>query len=1037
MISWTAVFLCLYHLALSVLGSLFFENYLFKDFDNSFSLVKIIFCFSFVLCLSLLSMIVFEILGFITTSLKLFIWYIDITLLILFIYLIIPVSLIYTYITFEDEKTANSLFKFKYFYTALTKMKHKKKKIYLPDEDKTNFMRKLVYVSEDLILKMKNYNKKIRNRNKQKILKFVVGCIFFLPIIWFTFYKISMITLKNNSDVYDKSDIYDIGNILQEKFKLINKEFAEEYDTNNENSQNFLFIKIIKNLLIYISVTGMTIVSAFSAFTSLYSPYTNISNFFFFVTLKKVKIIEKKIMFITDELASKKKMLLLHDYPHLINLYSKNVHYNESCFSNKLHSYNNRNRHNNYTKNLHFDKTSSFYNTSANTNNYSFAQNVCLNGCENFTDNTFNYTNNNDTINRYVDNSPHNCYGILTYHIDDNFNVETMHSHNDHVNHCGRENKHGLKHTGGHKREEAEGVVMPMARIEPLNGNGNVNVGIRDSGKEQIKSRENKQRKQNEEIEYIHFKPFKKCNLYLGSHKSIYKNIYETFIKKEKNFGGIFNLNGGYDEVEGVVVEEKKEMEMLEKKMDMLEKKQKINVLNLTSPHEECKETHVENHHMSILNNNRREVEVDISTRSSSSNRFSPFVEYINSTNSLYKRNVKSTNLMENNNNNDNCININDNSTNNNINNNINNNNINNNNNNNKYVDYKKKFIFFKTTEKEEEREAYDVEHNEETKEISSCNDGEEKNKSIFHKYNNTVHSFKNLFRHFDTLPQDIKHKESKSINRRYISAFLFNSFQKPYKTFQSVKEFFTGKKANVNKKNKEILIQDIKALEYMAKNLYFLLDEVIKEQIRINQSTTFCGIFLYLLGIIMSILCIYKIVKTCYIIYMIEIYYRFISTYSSGHVLMLFYSRNMNISFINDLKNVLHIVHININLDNYVISITSILLLCFIFTNLKTFMEKIIKLRYSTKSSLYSNIAILVMCEIMDLYFSAYCIQLFDYLPVKEKVKMLYIFFNNNLLNLFKLKYHFDFVYVISLFISLALIKLHHKHRSDQFREI
>lgn len=231
--------------------------------------------------------------------------------------------------------------------------------------------------------------------------------------------------------------------------------------------------------------------------------------------------------------------------------------------------------------------------------------------------------------------------------------------------------------------------------------------------------------------------------------------------------------------------------------------------------------------------------------------------------------------------------------------------------------------------------------------------------------------------------------------------------------------------------------MQDIKSLEYMAKNLYFLLDDVIKEQIRINQSSSFTGMLLYLLGILMSILCVYKITKTCYIIYMVEIYYRFICTYSSGHVLMLFYAKNINIDFINDLKKVLHIVHININLENYVVSITSVLLLCFIFTNLKSFMERIIKLRYSAKSSLYSNLAILLMCEIMDLYFSAYCIQLFDYLPAKEKMKMLYIFFNNNLLDLFKLKYHFDFVYVISLFISLFLIRLHHQHRSSQFREI
>ncbi|CRH03937.1 conserved Plasmodium protein, unknown function [Plasmodium relictum] len=912
MINFTIIFLCIYHLILSLLGSLFFENYLFKDFENSFSLVKVIFCFSFVLCLSLLSMILFEILGFITTTLKLFIWYIDITLLILFIYLIIPVSLIYTYITYEDEKVSRSLFKFKYFYTILTKMKHKK--INELEEDKKNFMRRLVYISEDLISKMKNYNRKIKKRNKQKILKFFIGCLFFLPIIWFTFYKISMITLKNNSDVYEKSDMYNIGTILQEKFNKINKELNEEYDINNEKTNNSPFIKIMKNLLIYISVTGMTIVSALSAFTSLYSPYTNISNFFFFVTINKVKIIEKKIKFITDELSSKKKMLLLYENPHLINSYFKNM--NEPTFNNKGDIYTNAN--NNYKEEIEFEDLATYTDNITHKDKYKMNTNNNLNFNENI--NICNIHNTNDMHNNSIDH----CYGRFTHNISPfdnlqnnlNYNTcqeESLYNNNDSLNHEIIQNENNFEYDDKKRKEKSE---------------------------------------------YACFNRFKKCNLYLDSHKSIYKDIYETFMKKEKNFDNLFNINED--------IYDMKEIEMIEKKESKLIEK-----------NDEFNETYIDR--------------IIMSTKENSNNKITtPFEKSISSSNSLFKRNVKSDNLFEN-----------------------------------KHVNYKRKFIFFKTKDNFDEKSG--------TKEENDSGAG--KNKSFFYKY--TVYSFKKIFQNYDTLPHNVTNKENVNLNKNYISAFLFNSFHKPYKTFHSVKEFFMGKKRNINKKKKEILIQDIKALEYMVKKLYFLLDEVIKEQIRVNHSTTFFGILLYLLGIIMSILCLYKIIKTCYIIYMIEIHYRFISTYSNGHVLMLFYAKNMNISIINELKNVLHIVNININLDNYVISITSILLLCFIFTNLKTFMEKIIKLRYSTKSSLYSNLAILLMCEIMDLYFSAYCIQLFDYLPIKEKIKMLYIFFNNNLLNLFKLKYHFDFVYVISLFVSLILIKFHHKHRTEQFKEI
>ncbi|GAW83016.1 hypothetical protein, conserved [Plasmodium gonderi] len=1008
MISITAIFLCMYHVVLSVLGCVFFENYLFKDFDNSFSIVKIIFSCSFVLCLSLLSMIVFEILGFITTTLKLFIWYIDIAFLVLFIYLIIPISLIYTYVTYDDENTGNRLFKFKYFYTTLAKMRNKKKKFLSNDndndDDKTNFMKKLLYVSEDLIVQMKNYNRKIRNKNKQKICKFLIGCFLILPLLWFTFYKISMITLKNNNDIYDKtSDIYDIGNVLQEKFKIINKEFSEEYDTNNEkNKFFFFFFKLMKNLFIYISVTGMTLVSALSAFTSLYSPYTNISIFFFFVTIKKVKIIENKIKFVTNELSLKKKLLVLYDHPNLFDNYCAK---NKNDISILQESLSHRQIHTStYDKNMPNKKytSSSFYMHSLHRDN----------------NNSINDSRN--TINN---------------------EIETLHAHIDY-NHTQVDTVKRYSHN------------FPTRSCDCVMGE-TLNKGI-IPGRE--KNRNTISSKKQEDVEYICSKPFKKCNLYQGSHKSIYKDIYETFMKKENDLQAILNervdeleMQSGINELE-MQVEEKTHHDLGKfyethisgehhymGEMEITQKPQSKLLNNARGGKATTERSHVDANDTTYWVYNSREI-------GSNSNFTSPsFYEKIGSNNnySLYKRSTKSGISTEDR----------------------------------KHVYYKGRFIFFKTAQEEEgqlhslhSQEGYDV-GNSQMANVHALEDEveeeeEEKTKKkmdlpLFSKLKN-FYSVKKFFQNCETLPHNIIHKRDacasgnvysrrnkesmdcssnvgRNLHKRYISNFLFNSFEKSYKTFKSVKDFFTRNKRNIKKKKKkkEILIQDIKSLEYMAKNLYFLLDEVIKEQIRINHSSSFNGMLLYLLGILMSILCVYKIIKTCYIIYMVEIYYRFISTCSSGHVLMLFYSKNMNIDFINDIKNVLHIVHININLENYVISITSILLLCFIFTNLKSFMERIIKLRYSAKSSLYSNLAILLMCEIMDLYFSAYCIQLFDYLPLKEKIKMLYIFFNNNLLNLLKLKYHFDFVYVISLVISLFLIRLHHLHRSNQFREI
>ncbi|ETB59617.1 hypothetical protein YYC_03054 [Plasmodium yoelii 17X] len=543
MINITVCFLFIYHLMLLILGIVFFENYLFKDFDNSFSLVKIIFCFSFVLCLSLLSMIMFEILGFITTSLKLFIWYIDITFLVLFIYLIIPISLIYTYVTYEDEKVSNSLFKFKYFYSALKKMKNNKK-INNNNEDKSDFMRRLVYVSDDIINKMKNYNNKIKSQNKKKIFKIIIGSIIILPLIWFTLYKISVVTFKSNSDVYDIYDIYNIDNILKEKLNIINKEFADEYDTNNEKNKNIFFIKIMKNLLIYISVTGMTIVSALSAFTSLYSPYTNISNFFFFVKIKKVKAIEKKIIFIKDELCSKKKLLLLYQYPNLLNDYIKNKKNNNSM--------------SNFTLN-------SFYNTNTNK--------IYINGFNsynNFGDHTYensNISNTNNIISyNEKDNAFNNTSPDMSYFKNNN-RIDNFDS-NAHCSSC----KNG---SNPHYSSDKNGS----------------------------------------DIEYISSKPFKKCNLYLGTHKSIYKDIHDTFIKKENKLCNIFSGNSMYNNAN--------ESEIIDNEDEEMEHKTNINF------------------------DNEMYINHEINFKSFDEGSLKMFDKNLSGSVSLYKRNVKSSNYID------------------------------------------------------------------------------------------------------------------------------------------------------------------------------------------------------------------------------------------------------------------------------------------------------------------------------------------------------------------------------------------------------
>ncbi|SBS87476.1 conserved Plasmodium protein, unknown function [Plasmodium ovale curtisi] len=601
---------------------------------------------------------------------------------------VIPTSVIYTYVTYEEEKMSDSLFKFNYFYALLKKMKNKK--INIPEEENNNFSRRLFYVSEDLVSQMNSYNKKLKNRNKQKIGKFIIGCIFFLPLVWFTFYKVSMITLKNNSDVYGRSDIYDIDTILKEKLNTINKEFAEEYDSNNDKSGNFFFIKMMKNLLIYISVTGMTIVSALSAFTSLYSPYTNISNFFFFVTIQKVKTIEKKILFITSELSSKKKMLLLQNYPHLDGTF----------LPGRTHGRIGRGG-------------------------------ICCVGssCEADTQ----------------------CGDLRFPKCSGGGGGGSIGS----VGSIGNFDSFRCVASGGHRASTYQtGGTVETKRHGKQNGD------ICDRGCS--------------ETEYICLEPFRKCNLYLGRHKSIYKDIYETFMQMGDDR---FGISVGDNEMEKTCTSIFCEAEGGEHNL------------------EEAREDYVNEY--PLLRNTKENF--DTTTQ------VSPFRGKIGSSNSLFRRNTKSKFSSRGES---------------------------------KLVNYKKRFIFFRTREgrgdvEEEETDGettlgektkkeensimervnmYDDAVSSPPKEQFTANEKERKN--IFCA--ETFYSLGKLFKSYDTLPYTIVQKENRNVARRYISAFLFNSFQKPLKTLKSVKQFFVGKYSNnVSKKSKDMLIQDIKSLEF------------------------------------------------------------------------------------------------------------------------------------------------------------------------------------------------------------------------------
>lgn len=1005
----TVLFLVAYHFGLFYLGCFFFDNLIFKDFEKDVNLVKIIFCSSFVLCTSLLSMLLFEILGFMSHGLKLITWFIDISLLNLFVYIIIPGSIIFTYITYEDETFSKGLYKFKYFYSLLNILQKQKLKTkagcannipnnsnhnhnnrnnsnsnsnninYIGnnvhmDSRKEQFWEKLMYVNDGIKNEMKSFNRKLQLRNRKKLGKLILVCCIFLPLLWFIFYKFSSMSINNTEDgIFVNENFSNLKHFVGERYAdHYNDEVQSEYNQFYDYINGLIFVRIIQQLLTYISISGMTIASALSAFTSIYSPYKQLHNFFFFVTIKKVKIIEKKIDLLAHQLFAKKKILLLY----------KNAHLLENCARIKEHLLRSGKSCEDAFENIDledFIATSSGNFTSC-TQQYDHIYIKEIHGS-------------NSIRNRCIEREKESLGDDLAY-----MNKKYLANQCSHYIPGNQHKRHDQHIFYEYNPIDMCESIRTSTALEMIDSGKYIgsssNIAKEDNKVSNIKPEENYS-------DWHHsLSKLKKCNLYLDNSDSTYAGIIDTFLAEKKPHRTLI-LNSSQDinemeETSAAVIRNEEEMhdtnriiELSRDKLDSNELDQRKHIIAITKNDEE---------------------------------------KYKNSEYFLCKRNVHSKNEFED-------------------------------------MTMSKRFLlFFKTKkntinscgliEEEETRKSdtsrgYDTDNYVNNYNSSHYNGQGDYSFMLRVKQEGVGETVKSvtsfLFKRNSETENILPHNISENKNResicrslhKTISCFIAKHAYASYNALKGIKNSFRRQKESIYTKKKEILVQDIKALEYLLMKFFFLLDEVIKEQIRIKESTTFVGICLYILNCIMFLLCFYKIIRNCYIMYMIEIYYRFIATYTDGHVLLLYYTKHINISLINEVENLLNAVRVRVNLNDYVTAITSVLLLVFIFLNLLTFMERIIKLKYSAKTFLYSNLAILAMCEIMNLYFAAYCIILFSFLPFKQKTNLLYIFFNNNVLNLCKLLYHSDVVFVCTLIPSLILVRHMHKNRAKHFMEV
>ncbi|CRG99636.1 conserved Plasmodium membrane protein, unknown function [Plasmodium relictum] len=286
--------------------------------SNKFN--KNIFFITFLVCMSIFSLFIFELSNVVSNIIIIYIWHIDICILVFLLYLIIPVEFINTIFDSNNYKeilspefNSHSHIKLLKKYYAKISAMSKHNKINKKTKKHFFFFRSIIFLSflwlglgqlKNVIYK-KNYNYVIADDNTINITEYLL-------------YKSN--DKKNQSRILNRNVYY----LFENKYKCINylREFNGKYKKKKEkrikiyfnqvyNIINIFFFvvinsfmifhkSVVRELLINICALGVTINSIVAGISSIYFIYDYMITFIYFLSLPKIQIqiynIEERIL---------------------------------------------------------------------------------------------------------------------------------------------------------------------------------------------------------------------------------------------------------------------------------------------------------------------------------------------------------------------------------------------------------------------------------------------------------------------------------------------------------------------------------------------------------------------------------------------------------------------------------------------------------------------------------------------------------------------------------------------------------------------
>ncbi|XKL67561.1 hypothetical protein PGB90_003052 [Kerria lacca] len=258
------------------------------------------------------------------------------------------------------------------------------------------------------------------------------------------------------------------------------------------------------------------------------------------------------------------------------------------------------------------------------------------------------------------------------------------------------------------------------------------------------------------------------------------------------------------------------------------------------------------------------------------------------------------------------------------------------------------------------------------------------------------------------TIDMIINKKKRIALAKHKSSSYLLNTGQsKPglWGFFKSVSSSVTGSGENIS-----LLKQEISALEELSRHLFLELHDIYNMMERMEWAKTWRGKYFNCLGYLFSLYCLWKI-----IISTINIVFDRVGKIDPV-------TRGMSI--------LVHSLGIDLDVAFWSTHVSFLLIGCIVITSIRGLLLTLTKFFYAISSSKSSNIIVLILAEIMGMYFVSSVLLMRMNMPEKYRTIISQV-----LGDLHFSFYHrwFDVIFLVSALSSIGFLYLAHKRAPNE----